>query len=197
MSRHSPSGLPFVCTVALCCPIIKHYSTPSGVCGCVNTPNWLDRAANPCRGVAAALFLSALDRPVEPRSLSLSWERCHAHSGGARSRWMAARMTHSSGWLLRISLGIELPPEVVDRQLPAPPSSANLRLTEAFWGKKGSSRAATTKARAASEQLTEIECSKSQARKYTAVLRWWNSSSEAGPTYNILYNTGYNMALMT
>jgi hypothetical protein len=41
------------------------------------------------------MFVSALDRPVEPVSFSLSVDRGHAHEGGARSRWMATRIgTH-------------------------------------------------------------------------------------------------------
>ena len=46
---------------------------------------------------AFGAFVSATDRPVLPRSLSLSCEPCHAHRGGARSRWMVAKMARTVG----------------------------------------------------------------------------------------------------
>jgi hypothetical protein len=43
------------------------------------------------------VFFSALDGPVLPFSFSLSMDRGHAHSGGARNRRMVARMARTIG----------------------------------------------------------------------------------------------------
>ena len=57
----------------------------------------MDRATNPQRACLAAAFFSAADRPVQPLSFSLSVDRDHAHSGGARNRRIAARMERTIG----------------------------------------------------------------------------------------------------
>ncbi len=78
-------------------PPDQAFFAPRGVCGRGNNPDRSDQAATPCRAGAAALFFSAVDRPVEPLSFGLGLDHGHAQNGGARKRWIAARMARTIG----------------------------------------------------------------------------------------------------
>ena len=54
-----------------------------------------DQTAKPLFPCPGAAFFSAADRSVQPLSFSLSVDRDHAHSGGARNRRIAARMART------------------------------------------------------------------------------------------------------
>ena len=71
----------------------------SGVRGRANALSWANLAANPHHPGLATRFFSATDRPVEPLlfGLDLGLGRGHAHDGGARKRWIAARMARIIG----------------------------------------------------------------------------------------------------
>ena len=77
--------------------LIEVFCCSSLVCGRGNAPSWADQAANPRHPGPAAPFFSAADRPVLLLSFSLGQDRGLAHSGGARRRWMAARMARTIG----------------------------------------------------------------------------------------------------
>jgi len=61
---------------------------------------WADRTANQHHSGTAAAFFSASDRPVLPISFGFGQFQHHAHDGGARNRWIAARMALTMGPVL-------------------------------------------------------------------------------------------------
>ena len=78
-------------------PVEQAFSAQSGVCGRANAWSSADRAVNPQHPGLAAPFSSAAGGPVLRLSFSLGPDRSHAHSGGARNRWIAARMVRTIG----------------------------------------------------------------------------------------------------
>ncbi|GEM_PF-5312792 len=71
------------------------FSAASGTCGRADCWIWTDQTAKPLFPCPGAAFFSAADRSVQPLSFSLSVDRDHAHSGGARNRRIAARMART------------------------------------------------------------------------------------------------------
>ena len=78
-------------------PAGQAFFAPSGVCGRANCWNRADRPRKPLSSGPGAVFFSAAGRSVQPLSFSLSVDRDHAHSGGARNRRIAARMARTIG----------------------------------------------------------------------------------------------------
>jgi hypothetical protein len=58
---------------------------------------WVDRAVMLCHLGRTNTFFSAADKPVLPLSFGLGQFQLHAHEGGTRNRWMAARMARTIG----------------------------------------------------------------------------------------------------